>query len=101
MKNPLRDYELEHIARLLEFAANQFINHGCNDYRLKSTEANQELVVAFRRSNEESEEDVKHGLDADLLYVQDNWLMDFLAKRCREAMGDQARAAQQVGPDLN
>lgn len=101
MQNSLRDYELEHIARLLETASDQFSNHSCNDYRLEPTEMNKQFASDLWLKDGEERADIQRRLDGDRIFLQDFTAMRFLANRCREAMEDQARAAQQAGPDLN
>lgn len=68
-------------AELLDIAADEFSNHGCNDYRLENTDENWALVKATWEGNEPfPDRRPKNGP----IYTQ-NWiLMRYFAKLLRD-----------------
>ena len=68
--------ELEVMAKLLDLAADQFSNHGCNDFELPATAEN----IALVRQVEEDEPSVR----GDTVDTLDWCLMYFLKNRCLE-----------------
>lgn len=68
---------------LLDKAADEFTNHGCNDWWFPADwtiEDRRELVKAMYEQNGNPEE-----YDPDQLNVADWWVMQFLASKLKEA----------------
>lgn len=68
-------------AELLEMAAEEFSNHGCNDYILKNTPENRELYEKMMK--ESCGETVTVRPSREIIYTQDWMLMSYLAKMLR------------------
>lgn len=79
--------ELREAAALLELAAEEFSNHGCNDYGMEETPETLALAQAVMTSQGWEETDVvryQYG-DKPFVLTLDHNLMEYLAKRLREA----------------
>jgi hypothetical protein len=72
--------ELEVMGRLLALAAEQFGNHGCNDFELPLTEENIALI-------EQVEPDAELHIVRGNILTLDTSLMYFLEQRCQEELG--------------
>lgn len=75
-------------ATLLDLAADQFGNHGCNDFRLDKAipdpDERRQFVRAMHEWNGDLEEAEEEGwLDGDNEWEMDWYLMNFLAARLR------------------
>jgi len=68
-------------AEFLEKAAEEFSNHGCNDYILKNTPENRELYEKMMK--ESCGETVTVKPSHEVIYAQDWMLMSYLAKMLR------------------
>lgn len=72
-------------AKMLEYAANEFSSHGCNDVKESvydgwSLEERQQFVKEFHEWNGDPEE-----YSPNNLHLGDSTLMDFLAKKLKES----------------
>jgi hypothetical protein len=90
MSKQLTSAELTAIAALLTMTANEYGSHGCNDYDLPNTEANKTMLIEMVRSCydvEEQDEAVGRLImnEHKELPTYDWLLMEYLAKRCKEA----------------
>jgi len=76
------------LAKLLEMAADEFSNHGCNDFDLPNTPENNALMVAAEKWNSENDF-AEFGLtqDSDKIYTSDYFLMSYFAHLARELAG--------------
>ena len=78
------------LAKLLELSADEFSNHGCNDFDLPNTPENNALMVALEKRNSE-EEFKEYGLniskDGKKIYANDAILMSYFAHLARELAG--------------
>ena len=88
----LKPYELKLIAKLLEIAADQFANHGCNDFDLvreagltpeEAYQVNRDCTLA---SNEHWEDDELHVTHA---VYGDSGLMSFMGLRVASQVTDE------------
>lgn len=78
--------ELKLISELLELAAGNFSNHGCNDYEIDNTEENKQLLIEMINWNGdecEIEEEIPkiESCKRKTLYAADFCLMSYLAAR--------------------
>lgn len=79
---PLSAAELRLAADLLNLAAEEFANHGCNDYVLSNTDENWALLVAcWERAGIPKEDQRTRPPAGERLYAEDWLLMRVLAKR--------------------
>jgi hypothetical protein len=71
--------QLEITSELLNLAATEFSNHGCNDYDLPATPENIELVRTAERfiTGDELEPNISD--DGETVSTNDAWLMRYLA----------------------
>lgn len=67
----------KHAADLLNLAADEFSNHGCNDYELKNTPENRAFAAAIHGE--------EHPIDENdpTIWVQDDVLMRYCAQQLR------------------
>ena len=97
----LSPIELNAIAARLDAAATQFSDHSCNDYPLAANAANKAIAVAtlkyiegtgdYEQDWEEFAADIDDAEDEIELF--DNWLMAYLAQRCKQAASGNGGAA--------
>lgn len=77
------------LAKLLEMAADEFSNHGCNDFDLPNTPENNALIVEKIKWN------VGNGIpyppniseDGKTIYTSDSGLMRYFAHLAKELAG--------------
>jgi len=74
---------LKFSAELLDLASDEFSNNGCNDFYLKDTPENRELVTALQ-TEERWDEPETLNLREGKIITQDWCLMRFLARKMRE-----------------
>lgn len=79
---PLTRTELILASQVLSLAAEQFVNHGCNDFDLPNDEAHREFVTAMFKAEGRDDEDLRWTLGRAELCVSDYEVMDHLGHRC-------------------
>jgi hypothetical protein len=97
--------ELNALAASLTNAATEFSDHTCNDYLLEANAANKAIAIAALKYIESTGEDEQDWEDfaadiedaEDEIEFFDNWLMAYMAQRCKElaASGGALSAAEQ------
>jgi hypothetical protein len=75
---PLGEEEREILVRLLDLAADEFANHGCNDFELDNTDANWALW-----QDALSDEEGLQRPKGPKIYAEDWILMRYLAHRIK------------------
>jgi len=94
---PLSTVELESLADLVGTAAEEYAEHSCNDYEVADSAANRLVLAAAIEHNRDrgDGEPMETGPDSKgMLFVFDDWLMRYLAHRCREVLA--ASAAERL-----
>lgn len=85
---PLNSNSWKVLSTLLKMAAEEFGNHGSNDYSLPNTPENFELLTDLERDNmrntKEKPYDVKVSPDGKELYTSDASLMGYFAHLAKE-----------------
>ena len=77
--------EAELAAKLLEMAAEEFSNHGCNDFKLPNTHANWVLAKEVYTTDEGTIDDIERPILPNPIIVPDWLLMRHLAKKIRNS----------------
>src|SRR3990167_2451927 len=76
------------LAELLERAADEFSNHGCNDFDLPNTPENNALIVSVEKwDNEKAFVGLSISKDGKTIYASDSQLMSYFAHLARELAG--------------
>lgn len=81
----MTDYEKLVLADLLDLAADEFSNHGCNDYPLENNAQSQRLWFEIHEDDEDGER-VLPALFRDKLYFGDDQLMSLFADKIRRSL---------------
>lgn len=82
---PITPLEARYAAELLDLAADQFSNHGCNDYELENTDENWRLVQEMEARNGDSPEyRSRRPAQNKTIYTQDFCLMRYLAHKLKQ-----------------
>jgi hypothetical protein len=97
--------ELNALAARLDAAAKEFSDHSCNDYPLPAIAANKAIAIAtlkYIESTGDDEQDWEEFAadveDAeDEIEFFDNWLMAYLAQRCKQAASGAAGLSKAEG----
>lgn len=94
MSEQLTKAELLLAAKLLEDAAEQYSNHGCNDYFIENTPEHRAIVLAKTEHEGWEPEDINPDPDhLGRIITDDSGMMDYLAHRLRQAAtGDAGEA---------
>ncbi len=71
-------------AKMLELAADEFSNHGSNDYSLENTPENRTFVEAMIAASDYPEDEVNISHDYGRIYTSDIALMGFCIRLLRE-----------------
>ena len=71
--------DLKHIAKLLKMAADEFGNHGCNDYAIENTPENQQLVIDLETWNDSNFDVSTLEFKGEEIYLMDWFLMSYFA----------------------
>lgn len=77
----MNDFERTILARLLQMAADQFSNHGCNDFDLPDSDEARELIHAYHEWNGDPEEADEYQAHRGKYMFTDFVLMRYFAKR--------------------
>ena len=76
------------LAKLLEIAADEFSNHGCNDFDLPNTPENRELMTTLEKLEYSIvEQELNFSKDGTKIYASDSRLMAYFAHLARELAG--------------
>jgi hypothetical protein len=79
--------ELDWLARFLEESAEEFDQHGCNDFELPATEENKAIIAAaFEHQGDDGYNFTVDEIMASegQVYMYDHWVMTYFAHRCKE-----------------
>jgi hypothetical protein len=95
----LSSAELALIAKFLDTAAEEFADHGCNDFLLPATDENKAIFTAVLEHHDKSG-DSDHQIRAeeinaaaDDVFIYDDWAMAYFAERCGKFAGEPGTAA--------
>lgn len=80
----MKNFTLEErklIANLLNMAADEFSNHGCNDYPLANTQENRQIVSDAYRGDDDEWADEILTFKGEKLYTMDWLLMRHFAQK--------------------
>ncbi len=75
--------ELELVGQMLDVAADQFSNHGCNDFKMPNTDENWAFIEAMQAGLPPEDCD-KRPAQGDPIYTMDWAVMRYLADKARE-----------------
>lgn len=70
-------------AKMLDMAADEFANHGCNDYRLPNTPENLAFVEAMIAASDYPNDEPIFSSDETKIYVMDWQVMGYCARVLR------------------
>ncbi len=94
MNNQFSKTELQMLANILDMAANEFSNHGSNDFAVEPTQENKELLIDIIKATS-CEEDAEYEIEKlekpsksyfgnkDCYYSYDWVVMRYFASKCK------------------
>lgn len=90
MSKKLTSAELKIISKILSEASDEYSNHSCNDMDIPNTDENKQMLIRMVNENYDprdvaEEIEIIESCKKKTLYTYDWMLMDYLAKRCKEA----------------
>lgn len=77
----LTDTERAQASSLLDLAADEFSNHGCNDYELPNTDEGRAMVVAMDDWNGTPDGDRQKPQPGETIFTDDFFVMRYLAAK--------------------
>ena len=81
---PLNNAELALISQLLQMAADDFTNHGCNDLDIENTQENRFLMLEFEKDNKPDDPyELMFDDEHKFIYANDAAMMGYLARRVK------------------
>ena len=75
--------ELELVGQMLDMAADEFANHGCNDFQMANTDENWAFIEAMEAERPPEDRDERPDL-SEPIYTQDWCVMRYLASTATE-----------------
>lgn len=82
------DYEEEIskiVSQLLNMAADDFKNHGCNDFNLPNIPANREIMRGLVKWSGDPDDEIRVSVDGTTIYANDSQLMRYFADQFRRS----------------
>ena len=78
----MKPYEMKLIAKLLQLAADEFSNHGCNDFRVDELLTEEEMIELFNATHDKDNQLDAYRYPDRAMKRGDDWvLMQYLAER--------------------